>query len=157
MLCALLFIFTPISSAFYGAHVVVYQSNCRYLPYSIRFYEFFNFFTRKWAKHENTRSLPFSHEWPPTVNERAKHQYWDSFNKKFRYAMLFVWKLTSGKDVNIEASNSKADSRPVSCSYLQAQRKGTQHSRNSLSACACIWMCACVRSCVCYLLTCSFM
>ena len=48
---------------FLGAHVVVYRSDCRYLPYSMHFSEFMSiFFTRKRTKHENTRSPPFSYD-----------------------------------------------------------------------------------------------
>ena len=59
-----------------NAHVVVYRSDCRYLPYSIHFSKFFPFiFTRKRTKHENTRSPPFRmiRRWLPTVTRRAKH------------------------------------------------------------------------------------
>ena len=44
ILCAPVFIFTPVSSALLGTHVVVYRSCCRYLPYSIHFSEFMPFF-----------------------------------------------------------------------------------------------------------------
>ena len=56
MLYAPVFIFTSGSSA----HVVIYRSDCRYLPHSIHFSEFMPiYFTRKWTKHENTRSAIF--------------------------------------------------------------------------------------------------
>ena len=59
MLYAPVFIFTSGSSA----HVVIYRSDCRYLPHSIHFSEFMPiYFTRKWTKHENTRSPPFSYD-----------------------------------------------------------------------------------------------
>ena len=62
MLCMPVFIYTSGSSALLGAHVVVYQSDCQYLPYSIHGSEFMPVcFTRKQTKHENTQ------KGPPTV------------------------------------------------------------------------------------------
>ena len=67
MLCTPVFIFTSVSSALYGAHVVVYRSDCRYLPYSIHFSEFMlNCFHEKTDKTQNTlccaRSYLFLHK-----------------------------------------------------------------------------------------------
>ena len=52
-----------------GTHVLVYRSDCRYLPYSIHFSEFMPIFflTRK-RKHENTRSPPFLYDTKMTAN-----------------------------------------------------------------------------------------
>ena len=60
MLCTPVFIFTSCSSALsQRVHVVVYQSDCRYLPYSIHFSEFMPIsFTRKQTK---TRILKVHH------------------------------------------------------------------------------------------------
>ena len=57
MLCVPVFVFTYGSSALYSAHVVVYRSDCHYLPYSMHFYEFMPILSREnGTKHENTRS-----------------------------------------------------------------------------------------------------
>ena len=55
MLCTLVFIFTSGSSALLARHVVVYRSDYRYLPYSIHFSEFWQFFSRE--NGQNTKIL----------------------------------------------------------------------------------------------------
>ena len=57
MLCTPCLYLHPAAQLFQDAHVVVYRSDCRYLPYSIHFSEFMAIFDRrKRKKDESTRS-----------------------------------------------------------------------------------------------------
>ena len=51
--------------------MVVYESDCHYLLYSIHFSEFMPIsFTRKQTKYGNTRSPPFSYDMKMAANTR---------------------------------------------------------------------------------------
>ena len=54
---------------------MVYQSDCRYLPYSIHFYEFMPDY---FFYGQNTKILEVRHFRMTTVTGRAKHWYWES-------------------------------------------------------------------------------
>ena len=60
-----------------SAHVVVYRSDCRYLPYSSRvFLSLCQYRSRE--NGQNTKILEVRHfrmirKWPPTATRRAKH------------------------------------------------------------------------------------
>ena len=63
-------------SSFRGTQVMVYRSDCRYLPYSVHFSGFMPIFSRE--NGQNTKILEVRHsrmvqKWLPTVTRRAEH------------------------------------------------------------------------------------